>query len=294
MYESVPGGPLPRRRGLRQPRAVRFRAGQPAVIVPVMLDRVLARWGLSPLPDDPVARLKVLHAAFVRHVPFENVTKLLRARAVRNVDEARRTPGIFWSDHLSFGGGGTCFATTAAFAGLLNSAGLPAAPAFAELEKEDPRAHAVLLVQAGREAWMSDVGYALAAPVPLPGRTPRIVGTAQYDVELRRGARGELQVLTEDALGRRFRYRFRPKPASAAAYEEAWRTTLLPDAPYLARLALGRMGRRRRWLYRDPDEVVVLSRRGMRPRRVAGPAALSRWFGLPEELIRRAMELLDG
>lgn len=259
-----------------------------------MLDRVLAHWGLSSLPDEPAARLKVLHAAFVRHVPFENVTKLLRASACRSVDGARRQSEVFWSDHLAFGAGGTCFATTAAFRDLLNAVGLPAAPVFAELEREPPRAHVVLLVQAGRESWMSDVGYALAEPVPLPGRRPRVVPTAQYDLEIRPAARGELRIFTEDALGRRFRYRFKPDPASAAAFEEAWRTTLQPEAPYLTRLALGRMGRRRRWLYRDPDEVVVLCRRGLRSRRVAGAAALARWFGLPEEMIGRAMALLEA
>ena len=259
-----------------------------------MLDQVLNRWGVASLPDEPPARLRALHAAHVRNVPFENVTKLLRAHDSPGADAARRTPAIFWSDHLARGTGGTCFAATEAFRALLAEAGLPAEPAFAELPREEPRGHVVLLVDCGGEPWLSDVGYALAAPLPLPGRRAARLVTPQYDLELRGGPGGALHLFTEDALGRRFRYRFRAEAAPRLAFEEAWRDTLRPDAPFLNRLALGRMGRRRRWLYRGNDEVVVLGRGGIRPRRVIGAAALGRWFGLPAEIISRARTLLPG
>lgn len=262
------------------------------------VDLLFQQWRLKPRRDGSLALLKQLHAAFIQHVPFENVSKLLRIQAADSPDRALRRPEDYWGEHLEWGAGGTCFATTEAFRWLLSEVGLAARPVFCRLPREGSRAHAALIVDTEAGPWLADVGYALAAPVPIPG-PGGVTGTTtvHYDLELRRrGPGAAVEVATVDFAGRRPRYQVEEAEVTPAAFEAAWRETFRADAAYMNRLALGRFGRGRRWIYQPPGSVVMMSRTGQRVDMVGpDPArALANRFRLPEEKIRQAIEILAG
>jgi arylamine N-acetyltransferase len=208
---------------------------------------------------------------------------------------AIRRPEVFWREHLEWGSGGTCFAATEAFRWLLSEVGLQARPIFADMPAERQRAHVALLVDTEKGPYLCDVGYALAAPVPLPKRGAVRRRTPHYDLEVRRGIAGEFLVFSEDDRGRRFRYRFEARPAAAADFEAAWLDTVRPEAFYRTRLALGRFGEQTRWLFRPPDSVTTITRRGEETIPLAEPrlATLARVFELPESLVREACAVLE-
>lgn len=258
--------------------------------------RLLDAWRVAPLPAGAFERLERLHAAWLRHVPFENLTKLVHCARARRPEEALRRPDLFWSEHLEWGSGGTCFAATEAFRWLLEELEIAARPVFAEMPAERQHAHVALLVETERGVCLCDVGYALAAPVPLPKSGAVRRSTPHYDLEVRRGISGEFLVFSEDDRGRKFRYRFHAQPAAEAEFEAAWLDTLRPEAFYRTRLALGRFGERTRWLFRPPDSVTTITRRGEETIRLAEPrvATLARVFELPEALVREACGVLDA
>ncbi len=257
-----------------------------------ILERVLERWQL-PRPALPTAEaLDDLHAAWLVHVPFENATKLVKAARLMNPEAAVRGPVEFWEDHLRWGSGGTCFASSYAFQFLLRYLGYRSRLLFCHLPAEKPQAHTALLVEAGGGTHLVDVGYALPAPVPLPaGDAVSRRSTIYYDVELRPGPGGEILVFSEDARGQRFRYRFAPHAAADGAYLGAWARTFALTAPYMRRLALGRFQENARFLYKEPGRVFAINREGEREVPMTGPpaAALSGLFRIPQPLLQAAI-----
>lgn len=262
-----------------------------------LAERILDRWQVGDLPASPTRRLEVLHAACLRQVPFENLTKLIHRRAAPRLEAARRQPAVFWQEHLGLGTGGTCFATTAGFGSLLGAVDLAARPVFCHLPAERRQAHVALIVETASGPWLCDTGYALAGPMPLPGRSPVRRRTRHYDMELRRGVDGDYLLFIEDARGRRFRYRFRDHPIAAGDWTSAWNDSLKPDATYMNRLALGRFGVGVRWILHPDHRVMVLSRRGERAMvlpsdEAAANRRLARLFRLPESLLVSARQAL--
>jgi arylamine N-acetyltransferase len=260
-----------------------------------LLDRVLERWGEPPPRARSLDELDRLHRAFLREVPFENVTKLLKAARTGASPASIRTPVEFWDEHLRWGSGGTCFAATFAYQFLLRYLGFTSRLLFCHLPAELRQAHAALLVETDTGDVLVDVGYALPLPVPLPEGGALRRKTPYYDLELRSGPGEEWLVFSEDDRGQRFRYRFQARPVSEAEFRTAWGRTFRPDAPYMRRLALGRFVDGTRYLFREPDQVYEIRREGERSTTLEGPhpRALADRFGLPEPMIQASLAALD-
>jgi len=260
-----------------------------------LLDRVLERWGEAPPLERDLAALDRLHRAYLREVPFENVTKLIKAARTGASPASIRTPVEFWDEHLRWGSGGTCFATTFAYQFLLRYLGFSSRLLFCRLPAESRQAHAALLVAVEGGDVLVDVGYALPAPLPLSGNGTIQRTTPYCDLELRSGPGGEWLVFSEDDRGQRFRYRFHAEAVTEARFREAWGLTFRPDAPYMRRLALGRFVDGTRYLFRDPDQVFEIRREGEQAHTLSGPLvpALSERFGIPEPLLQASVGALE-
>lgn len=86
-----------------------------------LLERILARLGISSVPDPTKAALDGIYEAWCRQVPFDNVRKLIHVRQ----QDASPLPGDdsvdFFEAWLKHGTGGTCWATNGAMFRLLAS-----------------------------------------------------------------------------------------------------------------------------------------------------------------------------
>ncbi len=260
-----------------------------------LLDQVLEHWGLGD-PGPPCAALvDRFHAEYITRVPFENLTKLIKAVRHRGTGASVRAPVEFWQDHLRLGSGGTCFAATSACHFLLRYAGIPSKLLFCHLPAEEPQAHAALWVPLEGRDLLVDVGYALPAPVELNPEAVTRRKTPYADIEVRPGPGGEFLVFTEDDRGPKFRYRFKLEAAKDEAYQEAWKHTFDLSAPYMRRLALGRFTNDTRYLYKNQGTVYRITRAGETelPLPADDPVpALAEMFALPAPLLRAAMAAL--
>lgn len=254
-----------------------------------ILDRVLESWGRE-RSAPTVAALHALHSSYLTHVPFENATKLVKAARAMSPQAAIRGPVEFWEDHLRWGSGGTCFASTYAYQFLLRFLGYTSQLLFCQLPSSGPRAHAALLVEAEGTPWLVDVGYALPAPLSVPSRGTAKMRTPLYDMEFRRGARGEFLLFTEDDRGQRYRYQVKLQGAAETDFLEAWQHTFRLEAPYMRRLALGRFRGETRYLYKESGFVFAISRHGEEAQRLEGAPsqALANFFELPAPLMDAA------
>jgi arylamine N-acetyltransferase len=65
---------------------------------------------------------RLIHA-YVRKVPWESVSRIVKRHTTLETKDCPRWPEEFWSDAIQYGFGGTCFESSLAFYGLLTSLG---------------------------------------------------------------------------------------------------------------------------------------------------------------------------
>jgi len=75
-------------------------------------------------PKAPTLRyLNQLIHAYIRRVPWESVSRIIKRYATTETKNCPRLPEEFWSDAMKYGFGGTCFESSLAFYSLLTSLG---------------------------------------------------------------------------------------------------------------------------------------------------------------------------
>jgi hypothetical protein len=229
--------------------------------------------------------LEALFARFNARVPFENATKILRDREIVDPLEKPRRPELFWSEHLSAGAGGTCFARVEAFRELLEALGFSVVRALGRVSTDGD--HTALFVERDGRSLLCDVGFPLPAILPAaPGRYPTSGGT----LEVARTP-GGLAVAFADGVpeGPRSLEVF-SRPVSPEEFEDLWRATFRPEAPFLSgvRLRIPKEGRTVSFSFgaaRVDDLhsrlIVPLARPRARP--------LSELFGVEERILEGAL-----
>ncbi|HSG91468.1 MAG TPA: arylamine N-acetyltransferase, partial [Pseudomonadales bacterium] len=91
-----------------------------------LVERVLARLGLSARPPASADGLATLYDAWCRNVPFDNVQKLIHLHARAPGPLPGDEPGDFLETWLACGTGGTCWAGNGALQAVLSALGFQA------------------------------------------------------------------------------------------------------------------------------------------------------------------------
>ena len=192
------------------------------------VDEILEALELS-RAEPGIGFLEALFHRFNARVPFENATKLLRHAAVADPGQKPRRPQTFWSDHLSSGTGGTCFARVEAFRELLAALGFPAVRALGRVGADFD--HAAVFVERDGKSFLCDVGYPLAAVVPArAGRYPAGRGTLEVSETARGLAVGFGDSVPEGSRG----LEVFSGPVPPEDFENHWRATFRPGAHFLS------------------------------------------------------------
>jgi arylamine N-acetyltransferase len=188
---------------------------------PELLGRFCARFGIDPqLPG--IARINQVAAAFAC-LPFENLTKIIKADRVTSPSSAMRYPDEVIGDFLRWGTGGTCFSLTASVVGVLDALGIEAYPVLADRHYGPDTHCGIMLVQSGGEFLLCDPGYLLFAPVKVPREEPVTFENGFNRVELQpvhSGMRIELYTVVKG--NRKLRLTFKLEPVADDAFGRAW------------------------------------------------------------------------
>lgn len=170
-------------------------------------------------PD--LALLARLVQGFAR-LPYENVTKIVRAHAFVTPEGRLRMPDIILSDHMAFGTGGTCFSLTFFFEQILRHAGFDVAPVFCD-RSYGPDTHCALMAELRDGAYLVDPGYLLEAPLLIPPRGESVQRGGMQTVRLvRLGETAQLLLFTERNGARKLRYRLRDVPVAPDCFRQRW------------------------------------------------------------------------
>jgi len=160
-------------------------------------------------------------AAF-SHLPYENITKIIKQAEHGNPENARRYPEEVIGNHIKWGTGGTCFSLTAALLHLIRSLGWKAEYILAD-RQYGQNTHCALMIEIDNVPHLLDPGFLLTEPVPLAFREERelIAGPNKLilapDLE-----KQKLSLATERKGKKKHRLTYKISPVDIGEFQKAW------------------------------------------------------------------------
>jgi arylamine N-acetyltransferase len=186
-----------------------------------LLACLLNRFSIDPLWNRDLIIPQITN--LFKCIPYENLTKILKADTVISASSAMRHPDELIRDYLRWGTGGTCFSLTAAIVAVFDSLGIEVYPILADRHYGGDTHCGLILVQPDGEILLLDPGYLLFAPCAIPRAHPVFIETGHNRIELRPmdgGNRVELYTIVKN--NRKYRLVFKIAPVSDEAFGRAW------------------------------------------------------------------------
>jgi arylamine N-acetyltransferase len=243
--------------------------------------------GLRPGARD-MAFLRQLAHGFSQ-IPYENISKIIKAAGVGTAREALRLPAEVALDHIEKGFGGTCFSLTFFLEQVLRSLGFDVYKVMADMNS-GRNVHCLAMVRGMGAKYMIDPGYALYEVIRLPETNTRVT-CPHAVVEVVNTGGGNFSLSTEDASGRKWRYAFRDDPVGEAEFERYWIESF--TKPTLHNICLTRMTPRGH-IYLRKDFFKFTSRESIDKRKVKRDVErlIREEFGIGVDFTRAAREIL--
>lgn len=140
-----------------------------AELAPDLLERILSALGFSTMPAPDLQGLTDVYAAWCRHVPFDNIRKLIHIRQQDVGALPGDTPEDFFTAWLRYKTGGTCWAGNGALCSLLVTLGFTAQRGIATMlvAPDVPPNHGTVLVELDGTRYVVDASILHSAPLPL-------------------------------------------------------------------------------------------------------------------------------
>jgi arylamine N-acetyltransferase len=255
-----------------------------------VLETFIQRFGLRS-DGPPEMLLRDIVMAFA-HLPYENLTKIIKEDAEGAPVRARRLPAEVIADHVRLGAGGTCFSLTAALLYILRAAGWDAHPLLAD-RRYGPNTHCALVVQIEDRPFLLDPGYLILDPIPLDSAHETKIATEFNEVVLSPQPGSErLELSTVSQGQQRYRLTFKTAPVDSAEFLRAWDASFDWDMmryPVLNRVRGGRQLYLQGNRYQQRERELVEREEVPHDRLVE---CISADFGVDRSLAARALAIL--
>ena len=189
-----------------------------------ILGRFLNRSGISPcLHSDRLVNMVAEVAEAFKRVPYENLTKILKASSVISARSAMRCPDEVIGDYLAWGTGGTCFSLTASIVAVYDALCIEVYPVLADRHYGVDTHCGLVLVMPGGKVLLLDPGYLLCVPVAVSASHSVFIDTGYNRIELRPVKGGtRLELYTVVKTNRKLRLTFKMDPVSDEMFGNAW------------------------------------------------------------------------
>ena len=243
----------------------------------------------SILPSTPdLLQLKRIGAAF-SHLPYENVTKILKEARSTSIHQKLRKTDEVLTDHLRWSTGGTCFSLCNALLSILKNSGFETFIAMADMHY-GTNIHCVVLVKLPEGRFVLDPGYLLHNPIRLPDSDfEQITKTPMNAVVIQNEGNENFSLFTIESSQRKWRYRLKACPVTSEEFEAHWiHSFSLNSMEHLIMTRLDNHGRL--YFRKNYLEQVKESKRTILTKPEA--SELSGLFGVPADLISSARNVL--
>jgi arylamine N-acetyltransferase len=245
------------------------------------------KFSLSPAAGDDDALYRAVSA--FAHIPYENLTKIIRLASGREIDQLLRGPEEVIGGYLAFGTGGTCYSMTNSLRELLRKLGIDSNPVTADRTYGEDT-HCCLIVERGGTQFLLDPGFLILRPVELPeGR--KIIETPVNKLVIQKESRDRFTVSTLEKDGERFRYLLKTKQLSDDQFLEHWKRSF--SFPMMKSVLITSvLDNRQVYLH---NSYLQFTRNGSREKSLVTDnyeRSISRLFGISEQVVKRAIDIL--
>ena len=226
-----------------------------------------------------------------KKIPYENLTKLIRARTHDGSDLRLRLPEILYEDHLRFGTGGTCFSMTYFLQTILRSCGFETYPVMADRPLV-PNTHCLSIVILNGQKFLVDPGFMIYHPVALtPVASRTNLGHATIMI-CDSGAEDEYIIATISNNKTNVRYFMRDKALTPDEFLGYWQDSF--DWPTLRNISIS-VALNDGYVYARNNFLRVTRSGGKTQERLKKDVELTlgKTFNIDEGVIRDAMEMLS-
>src|SRR5512134_2506820 len=135
---------------------------------------------------------RLIHA-YIRKVPWESVSRIVKRHATLETKGCPRLPEEFWRDAMRYGFGGTCFESSLAFYSLLMALGYEGYLTVNDMG-ESIACHAAITILLGGQKYLVDITIPVHAAVRIDSRKPVRRNTALFDYILRPVSKDKYEV----------------------------------------------------------------------------------------------------
>lgn len=125
---------------------------------------------------------RLIHA-YIRKVPWESVSRIIKRRTTPETKDCPRLPEEFWNDVLRYGFGGTCYESSLAFYSLLTSLGYKGYLTVNDMG-ESRGCHAAITILLDGQKYLVDITIPVHAAVRINPRRVTQRRTLLYDYAL--------------------------------------------------------------------------------------------------------------
>jgi len=138
----------------------------------------------SPKKAPTLRYLNLLIHAYIRTVPWESVSRIIKRHTTRETKDCPRLPEEFWREAMQYGFGGTCFESSLAFFSLLTSLGYEGYLTVNDMG-DSIGCHAAIVILLNGQKYLVDITIPVHAAIRIdPQKTVRR-RTALFDYTLR-------------------------------------------------------------------------------------------------------------
>lgn len=240
---------------------------------------------------------RLIHA-YVRKVPWESVSRIIKRHTTQNTEACPRYPGEFWYDAMQHGFGGTCFESSLAFYSLLMSLGYEGYLTVNDMG-ETRSCHAAIVILLDEQKYLVDITIPVHAAVRID--LQRIVrrNTALFDYILRPVSKDKYEVERSQRPSKNL-FTLIDVPVSLPDYQG-----ILEDdyteatGRFLKSVVMVKVvdgGARRFFSDQKPYKLESFDRKGRMERFIEPeslPCTLSKIFQMPEDSISAALSLIQ-
>ncbi len=223
--------------------------------------------------------------------PYENVSKILKHAKIGTSPQAFRLPEEVVIEHIDNGFGGTCFSLTFLLERMLRSCGFDCYKVMADM-RSGVNVHCLVIVNLSSRKIMIDPGYALYELIALPEAGMVRVKCPHAFVEVVKEGQDSYSLWTNDATGRKWRYRFRDRPVVDEKFEEYWlRSFSMPTLRNICLAKITPYGH----LYLRKDFFKFASTTTVEKRKIKDDitGVIEEEFGIPGDWVEVAARILE-
>lgn len=251
----------------------------------------------SPRKAPTLRYLNRLIHAYVRRVPWESVSRIVKRRVTPETKNCPRLPEEFWNDALERGFGGTCYESSFAFYSLLTALGYKGYLTVNDMG-ESRGCHAAITILLGGQKYLVDITIPVHVAVRIDPRRVTRRRTPFYNYALH-PVRKNVYEVRRSHHPKKISFTLIDIPVSLPDYHVIVQNDYLEAGHFNKSVVMNKVIKNRTTRFfsdNKPYKLERFNRNGKRemPLRIKSlPRVLAKTFNMPEVEIAEALSIIQ-